>query len=158
MSEGKLFAIRCTSIECRMQGSMRHTEEEATTAWNSRAGAVNPGARIIELEALFSAECIRNAELTKILNTPEFIDFIKAVPLEAAHQVNRWGSEHDGGKQPQDWFWLIGYLAGKALRSAIDGDTKKALHHCISTAAVCSNWHAQILGASNMRPGIEPPP
>lgn len=95
--------------------------------------------------------------LDGILNTPEFYDFIKAVPLEAAQQVARWGTEQDSGKEPQDWFWLVGYLAGKALRAHLDGDTEKALHHCISTSAALANWHAQILGASNMRPGIEPP-
>lgn len=84
-------------------------------------------------------------ELEKLLNTPEFFDFIKAVPLEAAHQVERWGEEHDAKKEPQDWFWVIGYLAGKALRAHLTGDLKKALHHCISTAAVCANWHKAIL-------------
>jgi hypothetical protein len=51
--------------------------------------------------------------LYALLNTPEIHDFIKAVPLEAAHQRQRWGSDHDDGKTAADWFWLIGYLAGK---------------------------------------------
>jgi hypothetical protein len=42
--------------------------------------------------------------LESLLNTPEIEDFDKAVPLEAAHQVLRWSSEHDQGKQPEDWF------------------------------------------------------
>lgn len=95
--------------------------------------------------------------LRTLLNTPELHDFAKGVVLEAAHQQERWGSSHDGGKEPSDWFWLIGYLGGKALKAHIDGNTEKALHHTISTAAALANWHAAILGKTNMRPGIEPP-
>jgi len=93
-----------------------------------------------------------------ILNTPELRDFMAAVPIEVLHQRKRWGKAHDAGKEPQDWFWLIGYLAGKALRSDLDGDTDKALHHTITIAAACRNWHAAISGTdTSMRPGIEPP-
>lgn len=100
----------------------------------------------------------RVAELEAQLNTPELHDFSAAVVLEAAHQRARWGSEHDAGKEPSDWFWLLGYLSGKALRSHIGEDVDKALHHCISSAAVLANWHAAISGAhTQMRPGIETP-
>lgn len=95
-----------------------------------------------------------NARLMAVLNTPELNDFAKAVHLEACHQRERWGSAHDDGKTAADWFWLIGYLAGKALHSINAGDTEKAKHHIITTAAALNNWHAQILGASDMRPGI----
>jgi hypothetical protein len=99
---------------------------------------------------------IRRLEL--LLNTPETEHFDAAIPLEAAHQVQRWGSEHDAGKNPEDWFWLIGYLAGKALAAHRSGSTDKAKHHCISAAAALRNWHAAIrTGASTMRPGIELP-
>ena len=83
---------------------------------------------------------------------------MKGVPLEAAHQRKRWGSKHDAGKTPSDWFWLVGYLAGKALHAHVTGDTKKALHHTISTAAALCNWHAAILGKTDMRPGIDMTP
>lgn len=93
--------------------------------------------------------------LKTLLNSPHIDDFLESVRIEAAHQCERWGVETDTGKQPQDWFWLIGYLAGKALRAAIDGDKDKALHHTISTAAVCLNWHAQMTGARTvMKPGL----
>jgi len=96
--------------------------------------------------------------LRALVNTPELHDFSRGVVLEAAHQRERWGSDHDAGKAPADWFWLIGYLAGKALRSHMDGNTEKALHHTITVAAACANWHAAISGVSTtMRPGIEPP-
>lgn len=96
--------------------------------------------------------------LREALNTPELHDFAKAVALEAAHQRERWGSEHDAGKDPADWFWLLGYLAGKALWSATHGDREKAMHHTISSAAALANWHAALSGTSTrMRPGIEEP-
>ena len=99
--------------------------------------------------------CVERDRLTALLNTPEVEDFDAAIPLEAAHQQERWGAEHDAGKEPQDWFWLLGYLAGKALASAKAGDIEKAKHHCISSAAVLRNWHAHLRsGVSAMRPGI----
>jgi hypothetical protein len=52
-----------------------------------------------------------------------------------------------------DWFWLIGYLAGKALASHIAGDIDKALHHITAAAALC-NWHSAVLGKTDMRPGL----
>lgn len=88
-----------------------------------------------------NAEIIR---LRELLNTPLYIDFLEAVQREGAHQVFRFGAPHDRHKDPQDWFWLIGYLAGKALRAHIDGNTEKALHHTISSAAALMNWHAAI--------------
>lgn len=82
--------------------------------------------------------------LQTLLNTPELHDFAKAVTLEAAHQRERWGIEHDQKKEPEDWFWTLGYLGGKALRAAIDGDTEKLRHHTITAAALLNNWHASI--------------
>ena len=91
-------------------------------------------------------------QLKKQLNTPEILDFAKAVNLEAAHQRERWGTDHDGGKEDADWFWLVGYLAGKALHVP-----EKRLHHLITAAAALANWHLYTLGKTNMRPGIETP-
>lgn len=99
----------------------------------------------------------RVAGLERERDTPETGDFFKGVPLEAAHQRARWGSEHDSGKSPADWFWLVGYLAGKCLAAHVAGDSEKALHHTISTAAALANWHMAIKDAGNMRPGIEEP-
>jgi hypothetical protein len=48
----------------------------------------------------------------------------------------------------------VGYLAGKALHAAVDGDEDKAKHHCISTAAALYNWHCAISGLDvRMCPG-----
>lgn len=100
----------------------------------------------------------RVEELEREINTPEIIDFVKAVQIEAAHQRQRWGTEHDEGKTPCDWFWLLGYLGGKALRNLMDGNRQKGLHHVITTAAACANWHLYETGKDKrMRPGIESP-
>jgi len=104
--------------------------------------------RVIELE--------REVErLNGIINTPQADDFLRAVSTEAEHQRQRWGSEHDAGKAPADWFWLIGYLAGKALHSHAGGNVEKAEHHIITTAAACANWHRAMFGKTDMRPGID---
>lgn len=95
------------------------------------------------------------ARLNEIVNTPQADDFLRAVSTEAEHQRQRWGSNHDSGKTDADWFWLIGYLAGKALHSAMRGDATKAEHHIITTAAACANWHKASKGETNMRPGID---
>lgn len=109
------------------------------------------------VQALYTAEGLEQLEQDaakyRALNTPEVADFIAAVEREALHQRDRWGADHDAGKTDADWFWLIGYLAGKAVHK-----TEKRLHHIITTAAACLNWHAAALGVHNkMRPGIEPP-
>ena len=66
--------------------------------------------------------------------------------LEAAHQIDRWGADHDAGKTPWDWFWTVGYLAQKAASAALAGDTDKAKHHTISTSALLLNWHRRLSG------------
>lgn len=96
--------------------------------------------------------------LEKTLNTPELDDFATGVVSEAQHQRVRWGAEHDAGKTPLDWFWLIGYLAQKAATAHQAGAADKAKHHTVSTAAALANWHAAVAGDStSMRPGIIPP-
>lgn len=112
--------------------------------------------------------------LKLLLNSPEIDNFLRGVHLEAVHQVERWGTADDRAKRPEDWFWLVGYLAGKALhaqKQSIDADARdlkqftrgatagaphleKALHHCISTAAALYNWHCAIKGVDvRMAPG-----
>jgi len=91
--------------------------------------------------------------LRTLLNTPRTDEFFDSVRVEAAHQIERWGVEQDAGKSAADWFWLLGYLAGKAL-----GKPEKRLHHIISSAAALLNWFRHETGESTaMRPGIEPP-
>lgn len=87
---------------------------------------------------------VRVSELERLLNTPETENFLKGVKLESAHQVGRWGQAHDRCKSASDWFWLVGYLAGKALNADRAGDVEKTKHHCISTGAALANWHNSI--------------
>lgn len=92
--------------------------------------------------------------LSGLVNSPEISGFLRGVHLEAIHQVERWGTAHDRAKRPADWFWLVGYLGGKALHAAVAGDRDKARHHCISTAAALYNWHCAIQGVDvSMCPG-----
>lgn len=58
--------------------------------------------------------------LTALINNPHTNDFLESVRIEATHQVERWGEAHDRSKSSENWFWLVGYLAGKALRATIE--------------------------------------
>lgn len=104
------------------------------------------------------AEAMRaDAErLRSLINTPHTDDWVTASKLEAAHQIERWSAEHDAGKQPEDWFWLLGYLGGKAVAAFRAGNQEKGVHHIISSSAALLNWHRNIVGDStSMCPGID---
>jgi hypothetical protein len=95
--------------------------------------------------------------LRSLIGRPYIGAWTDEVLIEAAHQRERWGSDHDRGKEPEDWFWLVGYLAGKALAAHRAGNASKAHHHTVSTAAVLAHWAASIGGRENvMRPGLGP--
>lgn len=99
-----------------------------------------------------AAECER---LRGLINTPHTDEWFEAVRLEAAHQIERWGTSHDAGKTPADWFWLLGYLGQKAMTAQMAGDDDKARHHTISSGAMLLNWFRAMVGDSTaMRPGI----
>jgi len=110
---------------------------------------------ILECPVVVSDEVSEIERLKSIINTPQSDDFIRAVSIEAEHQRQRWSTTHDSGKAPADWFWLIGYLAGKALHAHASGNVDKAEHHIITTAAACANWHRAMFGKTEMRPGID---
>jgi len=76
-----------------------------------------------------------------LIDNPEINDFIKGVKLEATHQIKRWGPDHDDLKTPEDWLWVIALLTTKATQAARYGDKDKYLHHIITCAAACLNWH-----------------
>jgi hypothetical protein len=107
-----------------------------------------------ELIAELRAEIAR---LNGLINVPHTEDWHEAVTLEAAHQIGRWGVEHDRGKEPTDWLWLLGFLAGKAVNAAKMGDIEKAKHHTISSGAVLLNWHRHLSGTEvTFQPGHGP--
>lgn len=89
--------------------------------------------------------CAEMTRLRLLINTPEIVDFVKAVQIEAVHQRERWGADHDTQKQREEWFWTLGYLAGKGLQAQRHGDREKFAHHLISSAALLCNWHAYAL-------------
>lgn len=86
-----------------------------------------------------------NSKLKAMLNSPEVLNFLEGVRREVAHQREKWGAIADRDKSAENWFWLVGYLASKALRAHIEGHKEKALHHTISAAAALANWHDFIL-------------
>jgi hypothetical protein len=92
------------------------------------------------LHNAFADERMEHDLLKELLSRPEIDEFEQGVILEAAHQRQRWGDAHDRSKSAENWYWLVGYLAGKALRSAIEGDQAKARHHTISSAAALFHW------------------
>lgn len=111
-------------------------------------------ANTIELIDSLQAESDEAQRLKCLINTPEMDSFLRAVHIEAVHQIEKWGTASDRAKRPADWFWLVGYLSGKALHAAAEGNESKALHHCISTAAALYNWHCAIKGSEfRMCPG-----
>jgi len=97
-----------------------------------------------ELANALLADAAAAHQLHALINNPHTVDFLLATRLEAAHQRDRWGDAHDRKKSAEQWFWLVGYLAGKCLRAVIVGDRQKALHHTISSAAALANWYEAI--------------
>jgi len=137
------LAAEVTALRAEVEG-LKETHDAVVDRLDHRESALTAAnARIREMEAR--------------VNSPIVDDFIDGVTNEAAHQIERWGASHDAGKEPQDWFWLLGWLAGKAVKAASSGDFVKAKHHTISSAAALLNWHRALSSDHNeMRPGIDP--
>lgn len=153
MSQEKEIPLTHEITIANLQAKVARLEEEnfRLKGFLIQPEAHDRRARITQLET----ELEELREKLALINTPEILDFLKAVEQEAKHQRLRWPAEHDEGKTDADWFWLLGWLAGKAVHATTPG---KKLHHVITTAAACLNWHAQLLGTSSvMRPGIKGP-
>jgi hypothetical protein len=104
---------------------------------------------------LVAAERLR--QLDSLINAPLIDDFLEGVRLEAAHQQERWGTDHDVGKSPEEWLWLVAYLCTKATQAARYGDVEKHRHHVITAGAALLNWHRHATGEMTaMRPGVDP--
>lgn len=129
---------------------------ENRTEWRRRAlehaeGEAHALHKLKGAEAQCAQAITDREKMREQLDSPELQDFLAGVRLEAAHQRKRWGTDQDAGKTDADWFWLVGYLAGKAMHKP-----EKRLHHLITAAAALFNWHFYTLGKTNMRPGINP--
>ena len=88
--------------------------------------------------------CCRRA-IEKHISTPEVENFIRAVKREAAHQKKAWKAT-DPLKTSADWYWLVGYLGGKALmdpheESDARSKRERRMHRIITVAAACLHWH-----------------
>jgi len=110
-------------------------------------------AEIKRLEDALADERMEHNLLKELLSRPEIDDFWEGIVTEGAHQRQRWGDAHDRSKSAENWFWLVGYLSGKALRASIEGDKAKAQHHTISAAAALFQWH-QAIKADETERGI----
>lgn len=131
----------------RAKGDILNETEEALVELANEVKRLRKGARGGKASGFWKPRALAAetevTRLSRLLNTPEINDFAKAVALEAAHQRERWGSSHDAEKTDGDWFWLIGYLAGKVIRPGTEKDKK--LHRIITIAAAACNWHAAVL-------------
>lgn len=113
--------------------------------------AANPRADNETIRAYWTNRC-RRAELEILrlrdaMDTPEQHDFLTAAVTEAQYQKARW-SENDAQKTDSDWFWLIGYLVGKAMHDV----RSKRVHHLTAAAAALANWHAAALARGEQMP------
>lgn len=124
------------------------TARDEIAKWRTHAIACAFGSWPVSMNGDDLRRLVNDAEsahqLHDLVNNPHTAEFLAAVKLEAAHQRDRFGDAHDRGKSAENWFWLVGYLAGKCLRAVITGDQFKARHHTISTAAACANWFEAI--------------
>jgi len=59
---------------------------------------------------------VAGCQVERDTNELSWISFSKEVHIEAVHQRERWGDEHDKRKEPWDCYWLKGYVASKAVK------------------------------------------
>ncbi|MFM0405249.1 hypothetical protein [Paraburkholderia dipogonis] len=91
----------------------------------------------------------RVAELNAIIHTPESDEFLKGVSIEAEYQRQLHGIDATEARFDwHQWFWVTGYLLGKALAACKsgEGDGEKAKHHLVTSAALINNWHNTLTG------------
>lgn len=117
------------------------------------AAVARVGAAIVAgVVAPLEAKDAEIARLRALLNNPQVKEFFAAVEVEAAHQREKWGENHDAGKDLGDWSLLFQYIMGKQAQAVYDQNWPKYLHHLITLAAICSNAHRALA------PGMLAPP
>ncbi len=153
------------TLRRHLDGDDMTEELEAACAKESNRDAIDALDDLWRKSVVDAEEAKAEVErLKKLINTPYAEEFFPGVQVEAAHQVERWGVEHDEGKAPEDWLWLLGALAAKAVRSLNSGpsrDFEKAKHHIITSAAVLKNWYEHVRramdgkGPGSFQPGVD---
>jgi hypothetical protein len=157
------MSMAITEVSKQIRKNAKTTIANLRRLFAEQGSSDNPDVSItISLSEFRTLEALllEHQRLHKLVNTPEIIDFAKAVQLESVFQREAWPAEGDAGKTDADWLWLLGYLSSKALHNpdtTPENALEKKLHRIITIAAACCNWHAAWLGKTNMRPGIEPP-
>lgn len=132
---------------------MRKIDADLQKAMSVVAGALQgSGQEVEDAWSLIARDMVTDHVAARI-NTPEVECFVTGIENEIAHQQDRWGPDHDAGKNAFEWFWLIGYLAQKAADAAARGDIDKARHHTITTAAALANWHRHLAAPDEQSDG-----
>jgi hypothetical protein len=152
----------CVTCNCTVTYDEASAEDEVCI--RTKPHCTKPEDEHVDWRAtcLHVQRCAANAEaelreLRALIDSPRIDEFFEAVRIEAAHQVERWGVEHDAGKRSEDWITLFMYLLGKAATAHFAGNRDKLLHHIITVAAVALNWHRNATGENTrMRPGVGP--
>lgn len=150
-------------IDAEIETAMISTLSDLGDVLGTKSMAEMPG-KARELRAFAVRMEKERDEFDREINSPQTANFLSAVTAEVAHQIERWGTEHDAGKRNEDWVALIVYLLGKATKNhwdaadicSRDDDCEEFLekrdkhrHHVITIAAACANWHAALIGANN---------
>lgn len=117
---------------------------EALSAGGARPGQVwyREDPEVVQLRA-------EVARLNTIIKHPEHDDFIRGVSIEAEYQRCLHGVDASEGRFDwHQWYWVVGYLLGKALAACKsgEGDGEKARHHLVTSAALINNWHNVLTG------------
>lgn len=108
-------------------------------------------------EPLALDDSLELARLRALTQSPETRNFLHGVVAEAAHQIERHGTNADAGKEPRDFIFLVGYLLGKADEAIKQDDEDRARHHLIAAGAVILNWWRRDFG-DLLAPGLTRPP
>lgn len=83
-----------------------------------------------------------------MIYNPEVESFLTGVLIEVEHQKDRW-KDSDPMKSDADWYWLIGWLGGKAVMDPHPPEDprtpkERRLHRIIAVAAAACNWHEAV--------------
>ena len=88
--------------------------------------------------------------MEKDRDTPVLYDFARAVAHEAQYQ-RTLHAEADATKTPLEWMETLLLLVAKSRAYDDEGNTEKAMHHLITSAAVLASWHAQLVASLKNR-------